>query len=150
MRILIPLVDSSNLLAAVRYAMREHRIAEPLEVHLLHVRPRFSLSRRADRALQSARALLERFHVPCTVHLETGDRTRSIIDLARRLGVERIVLGTAPQWSATRLAEDSLIRKVMDNAPVRVSVVPGRSVSPLERCALPAGVAALAALLLTE
>jgi nucleotide-binding universal stress UspA family protein len=150
MRILIPLIDSANLLAAVRYTIREFRVGEPLEVHLLHVRSRVSLPRRADDALRLARALLERFHVSCTVHSETGDRARTILAYARRLDVERIVLGTARHWSVTRLAEDSVVEKVMHSAPVPVSVVAGRSVSPLERYALPAGAAGLAALLLTE
>ena len=150
MRILIPVVDSMNLLAAVRHVLREFRVGEPLEVHLLHVRSRFSLPRKADKALQPARALLERFHVPCNVHLETGDKAQTILGMARRLNVDRIVLGTARHWSATRLAEDSVIEKVMGSAPVPVIVVAGRSVSPLERYALPAGLVGLAALLLTE
>jgi len=144
MKILIPVIDSANLLAAVRHAIRELRVGEPLEVHLLHVR---SL-RRTDKTLQPARELLERFHVRYSVHLETGDKARIIIGMARRLSVDRIVLGAARQWSATRLAEDSVIEKVMDQAPVPVTVVSGRSVSPLERYALPAGLAAIAALLL--
>lgn len=144
MRILIPVIDSANLLAAVRYAIREFRVGEPLEVHLLHV----GSLRKADRTLQPARELLEKFHVPYSVHLETGDKARTIIGVARRLSVDRIVLGTARQWSATRLAEDGVVGKVMDGAPVPVSVIEGRSVSPLERYAFPAAAAGLAALLL--
>ena len=144
MNILIPVIDSANLPAAVRYAIREFRVAEPLEVHLLHVRP----FRNADSTLQPARELLEKFHVPYSVHLETGDKARTIIGEARRLNVDRIVLGIARQWSATRLAEDSVIRKVMDGAPVPVSLIEGRSVSPLERYAFPAAAAGIAALLL--
>ncbi len=140
MRILIPVVDSANLLAAVRHAIREYRVGEPLEVHLLHAR--------SDKALQRARELLEKFHVPYSVHRMTGDKARAIIGTARRLDVDRIVLGTARQWSATRLAEDSVIGKVMDGAPVPVSVIEGRSVSPLERYAFPAAAAGIAALLL--
>lgn len=84
------------------------------------------------------------------MHSETGDRARAILAFARRLNVDRIVLGTARHWSVTRLAEDSVVEKVMDGAPVPVTVVAGRSVSPLERYALPAGAAGIAALLLTE
>lgn len=140
MRILIPVIDSMNLLAAVRHAIREFRVGEPLEVHLLQMRP--------DKALEAARQLLERFHVPCSVHLETGDKARTIIRMACLLNVDRIVLGAARPWSATRLAEDSVIEKVMDEAPAPVSLIEGRSVSRLERYAVPAGVAGLAALLL--
>jgi len=144
MRILIPVIDSANLLAAVRHTIREFRIGEPLEVHLLHV----GSLRKADRTLQPARELLETFHVPYSVRLETGDKARIIIGMARRLNADRIVLGTARPWSATRLAEDTVVGKVMDGAPVPVSVIEGRSVSPLERYAFPAAAAGLAALLL--
>jgi nucleotide-binding universal stress UspA family protein len=150
MRVLVPLLDSANFLPAVKYAVRELRVGEPLEVHLLHVPSRFSPRRHADEALVSAQALLERFHVACTVHSKTGGTAQVILDFARVLDVDRIVLGAARQWSATRLAQDSVIEKLLDSASARVILLAGRSVSPLERYALPAGAAGLAALLLTE
>jgi nucleotide-binding universal stress UspA family protein len=157
MLILIPVVDKVNFMPAVRHTIREFMSGERMEVHLLHVRSPFFLSaaaylkgkkqdafhrETADKTLQPARALLERFHIPYTVHLESGDRARAIDAVARRLKVDRIVLGTARPWSATRLAEDAVVQKVLDRAPAPVSIVAGKSVSRLERYGVAAGLGA--------
>jgi nucleotide-binding universal stress UspA family protein len=154
MRVLIPVIDSVNSLPAVRNVARDFLSGERFEVHLLHVRapfwlsvrsylagkPRSSVHRRiAQQALQPARALLERFHVPYTVHLKAGDKAKIIEAAARNLAVDRIVLGTARHWSATRLTEDAVIQKVLDTAPVPVTVVAGKAASRLERYGIAAG-----------
>ena len=157
MLILIPVVDSVSLLPAVRHVIREFLNGERLEVHLLHVRSPSWLSvtgyltgarrdavhqRAADKALAPARALLKRFHIRYTVHVEAGDKARTIDAVARRIKADRIVLGTARHGSATRLAEDSVIQKVLDSAPVPVTLVAGRSVSRVERYGVAAGLSA--------
>jgi nucleotide-binding universal stress UspA family protein len=165
MLILIPVVDSVNFLPAVRHVIREFLSGERMEVHLLHVRSPLFLSvaagltgkgrdafhrAAADKALKPARGLLERFHIPYTVHLETGRKVQVIDATARRAKVDRIVLGTARPWSATRLAEDSVVQKLLDSAPVPVTVVAGKSVSRLERYGVAAGLGATLLLLLSS
>jgi len=148
MRILVPDVDSVNSLPAVRYLVREFLGGDRFEVHLLFVRSRVRRAE-AEQALEPARALLAGCHIPHTVHVEAGDKARTIRAVARRVDADRIVLGAARRWSATRLGEDSVIQALLEAAPVPVTLVSGNSVSPVERYAVPAGLAGLAALLLT-
>jgi hypothetical protein len=147
MRILIPDIDSVNALAAVRHVARGFLNGERYWVHLLYVRK--SVDRAAaDRALAPSRALLEKLHVPCTVHVEQAeDRVRGILMVARRIAAERIVLGTARSWSLTRLSEDALIQELLETAPIPVSLVSGKSVSALERYGVAAGLGATLALM---
>jgi nucleotide-binding universal stress UspA family protein len=150
MRILVPDVDPVNVMPAVRHVAREFLNGERFCVHLLYVRRALDRAA-ADRALAPARALLEKFHVPCTVHVEAADDVaRAIRAVAQRVGVDRIVLGTARSWSLTRLSEDRLIQELLDTAPVPLAVVPGKSVSPLERYGVAAGLGATLALMVSS
>ena len=117
MKILVPDIDAVNLLPAVRCLVRRFVGGERFEVHLLYVRDAVQ-SAAADQALRPARALLERFHVPYSVHLAAGDQARTIRSVARRVRAERIVMGTARLWSATRLGEDSVIEELLETAPI--------------------------------
>jgi len=147
MRILVPDIDAVNSLPAVRCLVRQFLDGERFEVHLLHVRTAIDRAA-ADRALQPARTLLEKFHVPYAVHLEAGDKVRTIREVAHRVAADRIVMGAARAWSATRLREDSVIQEVLETTRIPVTLVSGKSVSPVERYAVSAGMAGLAALLL--
>jgi nucleotide-binding universal stress UspA family protein len=149
MRILIPDIDSLNAQPAVRHVARGFLSGERYRVHLAYVRK--SVDPKAGyRQLEPSRALLERLHVPCTVHLEeAADRVRGICMMARRIGAESIVLGTARNWSLTRLSEDALIQALLETAPVPVTVVAGKSVSALERYGVAAGLGATLALMLS-
>src|SRR5262245_53887800 len=110
-RILIPVIDSVNSIPAARYVINEFVHGEPTEVQLLHV-PASAAYRvahwlfgsnggAADKALRSTRELLRRLHIPHAVYFGKGDKARAICEAARRLKVDRIVLGTARRWSAT-------------------------------------------------
>lgn len=149
MRILIPDFDSVNALPAARYAASAFVRGERFRVHLLYVRKVLERPA-ADRALAPARDLLDKLHVPCTVHVEqAADRAQAIRRMARRIAADRIVLGTARSWSLTRMSEDALIQELLDTAPAPVSVVAGKSVSPLERYGVAAGLGATLALMLS-
>lgn len=141
MRVLVPVLDSVNAMPALRYLVREFLNGERFEVHLLDVRPR-------KQDLESARCLLERFHVPYSVHARSGDKARAIDAFAKRLWIGRIVLGTARPWSLTRLAEEAVIDKVRASARVPVTVVSGRSASALERYGVAGGIGAMLGLIL--
>ena len=148
MRILIPDIDSLNAQPAVRHVARGFLNGERYRVHLLYVRK--SVDPEAGyRQLEPSRALLEKLHVPCTVQLcEAEDRVHGIWTMARRIAAERIVLGTARRWSLTRLGQDALIQELLETAPVPVTLVSGKSVAPLERYGVAAGIGTTLALML--
>jgi YjbE family integral membrane protein len=160
-KVLLPVDGSPNSLGAVRHVVNQFRGDHELEVHLLHVRTPLTqhaarfLSRdtrlrfhreEADKALEPARAMLKRFGVPFTEHVELGDRAQVITHAAQRLNAGQIVMGTARKNSLTRLLEDSVTNRVLELTQVPVQVVAGESVSTLERFGVPAGVAATLAL----
>jgi len=126
MRILVPDIDAVNSLPAVRCLVRRFVDGERFEVHLLYVRASIDPAA-ADRALQPARALLEKFHVPYSAHLAAGEPVRTIRNVARLLAADRIMMGTARLWSTMRLAEDSVIEELLETAPIPVSLVSRKS-----------------------
>ncbi len=162
MKILLPVDGSANSLKAARHVVNRFLENRDIEVHLLHVRQpfsqhiaRFSSAQNrasyhreaAEKALAPARELLTRFGVPHTDHVELGQRAETITRVAQRLGVSKIMMGTARKNSLTRLLEDSVTHRVIETAPMPVEIVAGEAVSKLERFGVPAGVAAALALL---
>jgi YjbE family integral membrane protein len=162
-KVLIPVDGSSNALKAVQHVINDCINNGMREIHLLNVRTPLTqhaarfISRRdraafhraeAEKALTPARTLLERFGVPFSAHIELGDKAGVIDRVAQRLRVDQIVMGTARKNSLTRLIEDSVTNRVLDLTRVPVAIVPGDSVSRLERIGVPAGIGAIVALLL--
>jgi len=160
--ILVPVDGSRNALGAVRHAIAEQRRDPALELHLLNVQPRLSrhaarfvaradrerwLHDRADAAMAGAVALLTDAGVAHHTHRAIGMRAEEICRAARRLGVARIVMGTARKNSLTRMIEDSVTHRVLETTPVPVEVVVGDAVSKWERWGLPAGVLGFGGLL---
>jgi len=162
-KILVPVDGSRNSEHALRQVVNEFLRDPSLEVHLLNVQAPFSrhiaqfVSReardgfhreQAERALAPARALLMRHGVPFSAHVRVGEKAKGIVDEARRLRCGRIVMATARKNSITRMLEDSVTNKVLEQTSVPVEIVAGDDISPLERWGLPAGVGAAIALLL--
>ena len=166
LKVLVPVDGSANSLQAVLHAVNQHMHQYALNLHLLHVRTPFSVhvarflkqqdiddyqKEQAEKALRSARELLDDRRVPYIYHVEVGDKVTLIAELAGLLQVDKIVMGTARRNSLTRLVEDSITIKVIDHARVPVQVIAGNSVSLLERCGVVAGIgAALVVLLLVN
>lgn len=161
-KVLVPVDGSVNSLKAVRHVVNRFMGNHAMEVHLLHVRTplsqhaaRFISTRdraayhrdEAEKALQPARGMLEKFGVPYAVHTGLGDKARIINRVAQRLHAGQIVMGTARKSSFTRMVEDSVTNKVLELASVPVEIIAGDSVSKLERFGVPAGVGAALALL---
>ena len=155
LKVLVPVDGSSNALGAVRHAIAEYRRHHELELHLLNVQPALSrhvarfLSRhdrdawhrgQADAALLEARALLTQAGVPIHAHWVIGDRAAQICQTAVRLAVHHIVMGTARKNSLTRMLEDSVTNKVLEDTTVPVEVIAGEAVSKWERWGVPAGI----------
>jgi YjbE family integral membrane protein len=163
LKVLVPVDGSANALRAVQQTIGEYRRHHELEVHLLNVQPPLSrhiarfvsqhdrTSWHQDQAAErmaSAVALLAQSGVPHEVHWKVGDRAAEICAAAERLGVHHIVMGTARKSSITRMLEDSVTNKVLENTPVPVEVVAGDAISKWERWGLPAGGLGLGGLLL--
>ncbi len=162
LKILVPVNGSANSLKAVQHVVNQFMGNHAMEVHLLHVRTPLSqhaarfISRRdrvayhrneAEKALKSARDMLEKFGVPYAAHIELGDKAQTINRVAQRLRASQIVMGTARKNSFTRMIEDSVTNKVLELASVPVEIIAGDSVSKIERFGVPAGVGAALALL---
>ncbi|HVO05173.1 MAG TPA: universal stress protein [Burkholderiaceae bacterium] len=155
LNVLVPIDGSDNSLNALRHAVDEYRRDHDLRLHLLHVQPRLSrhISRfvgradraawhreRAEAALAGARELLQRAGVPFADEWRMGGRAAEICRAAQRLQCHHIVIGTARKNSLTRMLEDSVTNRVLEEATVPVEMVVGREVSKLERWGLLAGV----------
>ena len=162
-RVLLPVDTSANSLQAVEHVIGRHAAGAAMEVHLLHVRAPLSqylarfISRgdseayhrqEAERALAPARDMLSRSGVPHTNHVEFGDKAETINAVAKRLGMQQIVMGTARKNSITRVVEDSLTNRVLEIVEVPVEIVVGRAVSRIEKFGLPAGMTAALAVLI--
>lgn len=156
-KVLVPFDGSPNSLHGVRHAAEEFMKNQDFEIHLLNIQGPFSgdvalfTSRRdrmefhqekAEKELGLARQMLDSSGIPYTVHVEIGDKADCIASAARRLGCDRIVMGTARKSSFVRWVEDSVTNQVIERATVPVEVIAGEAASNLERIGIPAGVGA--------
>lgn len=156
-KILLPVDGSQNALQAVRHVANYYRDDPAPEVHLLFVCapvfrlvPRYSGQRdrekfrkaEIERALAPSRELLNQFGIPHAEHVEAGGKIATIDRMARRLGISRIVMGVARRKSLTGLFDGMFARRLMKSVKVPVEIVPGNSVSKLERIGVPAGIGA--------
>jgi len=127
-----------------------------MEIHLLHVRnplsqhvARFVSWRtrsayhreQAEKTLAAARRMLEKSGVPYAAHVELGDdKARTIHNVARRLGADQILIGTARKNTIARIVRDSATNRLLEITHVPVEVVVGDWVSKLERYGIPAAI----------
>jgi nucleotide-binding universal stress UspA family protein len=164
MKILVPVDGSQASLAALTHVGSLSHAGIAVETLLLNVQPRFhrhigQFSSRAARdslrAERSAAAMapaiesLSRLRLPFRAVSELGDVARRIAAVAEREQVDEIVMGTGrhPQW--LRWLNPSIAQAVMERTDIPVTVLARGRAGALERYALPASLAGLAALLLT-
>jgi len=162
-RILVPVVGTPNDDFAIRQVVSQFLKDSAIEVHLLNVRKPLSrhvaqFLRRdvrdefhkdeAEKALKRSRDLLEQHRIPYAIHVRKGEKARLIVDEARRLKCDRIVMTTSRKNSLTRMLEDSTTSKVLELTGVPVEIVAGSEISKLERFGLPFGIATALAVLL--
>lgn len=164
MKVLIPLDGSSAAFAAIPHVKSLAQAGIPVHAVLLHVQLRFHrhvaqfssrAARDALRAERSAQALaramneLSRARIHFIAMTERGAPAERIAVVAEREHVAEIVMGAGrhPRW--LRWANPSIAQEVMQRTDIPVTVLARGRVSRLERYALPAGIAGLAALLLT-
>ncbi len=163
LKVLVPVDGSANSLRAVDHSVQEYRRHHELVLCLLNVQAPLSrhiarfLSRQdrdswhkeqADLALAGARKVLDAAGVPYETEWVLGERAAEICSAATRLDVHHIVMGTARKNSLTRMLEDSVTDKVLQQTTVPVEVVTGEAVSKWERWGLPVGALGTGGLLL--
>ena len=164
MKVLVPVDGSQAALTALLHVGSLSHTGIPVETLLLNVQPRFRRhvsqfssrsARDALRAERSAAAMapaieaLSRTRLPFRVVCEIGgDALRDAV--AEREHVDEIVIGTGrhPQW--LRWLNPSIAQAVMERTDIPVTVLARGHAGALERYALPAGLAGLAALLLAS
>jgi len=155
-RILVPVVGSKSDDPAIQLVTRRFAEDSALEIHLLNVRTPLSrhvaqfLGRQVrddyyreegQRALKHSCELLEARRIPYATHVRMGDKAQTIVEEARRLDCDRIVMTTARKNSLTRMLEDSTTNRVLELTDVPVEIVSGAHVSNLERFGVPVGIA---------
>lgn len=164
-RILVPVDGTRNSQHAVRHVIRSNQGRGGLEVHLLNVQTPLSRNvaqfvdqrirtgyyrDKAEKALRSMHKLLDSAGIPHSTHMEIGNKAEIIAKTAKRLGCRQIVMATARKNSLTRMLESSVTNQVLEQATVPVEVVPGDSVSSLDRYGVPAVVAIVIGLMLIQ
>ncbi|HXU42909.1 MAG TPA: universal stress protein [Burkholderiales bacterium] len=164
MKVLVPIDGSQATLAALLHVGSLSHAGIAVETLLINVQPRFHrhvsqftsrAARDSLRAERSAAAMapaieaLSRLRLPFRAVSELGDVAWRIAAVAEREQVDEIVMGTGrhPQW--LRWLNPSIAQAVMERTDIPVTVLARGHAGAFERYALPAGLAGLAALLLT-
>ena len=164
MKVLIPVDGSKAALSSLLHVGSLARSGVPMEALLLNVQPRFHrhvsqftsrAARESLRAERSAAAMapaieaLTRLRIPFRAVSEVGMVAQRIATVAEREQVDEIVIGTGrhPQW--LRWLNPSIAQAVMERTDIPVTVLARGRVGAFERYAVPAGVAGIAALLMT-
>jgi nucleotide-binding universal stress UspA family protein len=99
----------------------------PGQLHVLHVLPRAGPPDDTDRLAQTRQALQRRLqgtgYERAVPHVQIGDPTSRIVELARQRGVEQIVMPTHSRSGLARLVLGSVTEHVVRFAPCPVLVV---------------------------
>ena len=164
MKVLVPVDASTVALAPVAHLQALCASGVEMEVLLLNVQPRFHrhiaqfTSRRARDLLRQersqlamARAIeaLSHTRLRWRAFTEVGSPAERIAAVAEREQVDEVMMGVGrhPHW--LRWINPSIAQGVVARTDIPVSVLARGQAGLLERCALPAGVAGLAALILS-
>jgi nucleotide-binding universal stress UspA family protein len=164
MKILVPVDSSKAALAPVAHLAALHRAGIEIEALILNVQPRFSShvarftsrsARQALRAERSREAMAQAIQdlsaegVPFRAMTEVGMPAERIAAVAEREQVDEIMMGVGRHPAWLRWVNPSIAQGVMERTDIGVTVFARGQAGMIERYALPAGVAGLAALLLT-
>ena len=163
MKILVPVDASDAALAPVGYLEALARSGVQIEVLVLNVQPRFHrhvaqfTSRaareqvRAERSRAAMARAIEAFslkRIPVRALAETGLPAERIAAVAEREDVDEVMMGVGRHPAWLRWVNPSIAQGVMDRTDIPVTVLARGQAGIIERFAVPAGVAGLAALLL--
>ena len=160
-KVLIPVDNSGHCLVAVKQVINDFVSDSAMEIHLLNVQAPFSRDvsqfvsqhdraeyhrDQARKSLQPIEQMLDQFSIPYASHTVVGYRAKAIVDTARKLHCDLIVMGTARKNTLTRLVESSVTNDVIEMTSVPVELVAGNSMSRWERYGIPAAIASALAL----
>jgi nucleotide-binding universal stress UspA family protein len=135
--LLIPVDGSPGSDHAVELVIKLYRQLMPIDIRLLHVLPpddgvRLDSARGqgapaatpddGDRALSSARALLDREKIPYASEVRSGFVPSTIVHHGRAVGCHGIVMGTRGMGTTDALL-GSIVRQVIHLADVPVTLV---------------------------
>jgi len=164
MKILVPVDASKAALAPIAHLAALRRAGVEVEALLLNVQPRFSrhvaqfTSRAARQGLRAERSreamaraveALSAAGVPFRALAEVGRPAERIAAVAEKERVDEILMGVGRHPAWLRWVNPSIAQGVMERTDIGVTVFARGKAGMLERYAIPAGVAGLAALLLT-
>lgn len=139
-KILVAVDGSENANRAVDHAVQRARQSrEPVELHVLNAQPPipFAEARRVVgqdvinayhhdegmKALQAARARLEKSEVAHTFHIAVGPAAETIADYAREHGCDQIVMGSRGMGAIAGVLLGSVAAKVLHLVDIPVTVV---------------------------
>lgn len=164
MKVLIPIDASLASLAPIDHLEKSVRRGAALEAVLLNVQPRFhrhiaQFARKADReafraersraAMAQAIQRLSQAAIPFRALAEAGEPAERIAAVALAERVDEIMIGAGRHPAWLRWLSPSVAQAVLARTDLPVTVFARGRQSTLGRYAIPAGVAGLAALMLT-
>jgi len=162
MKVLIPVDSSDAALAPLAHLAALRRGGVPLEALVLNVQPRFhrhiaQFTRRSWRdglrAQRSAQAMAPAIEaladegIAFRALIEVGSPAACIAAVAEREHIDEVVIGVGRHPAWLRWLNPSIAQGVMARTDIPVMVLARGRPGLLERYALPAGAAGLAALL---
>ena len=160
--ILVPVDGSAHDARAVSAALRDGPTAriELLNVQPLlnrHVADRLPRSaikawrdQRSGEVLERARRQVQAAGGQCTTHTVAGPVTLSIVECARRLAVDEIVLCATRRGPVGRLLANSVSVRLLQASPIPVRMIPAEEKPMIDRLAVPAGLGLVALVLLAD
>jgi nucleotide-binding universal stress UspA family protein len=163
MKYLIPIDASQASLAPLEHLERAARHGAAVEAVVLNVQPRFhrhvaQFTRKADRealraersraAMAQAIERLSQTTIPFSVIAAVGNPAEHIAAIAAAERVDEILIGTGRHPAWLRWLNPSVAQEILARTDIPVTVFARGRQSTLERYAIPAGVAGLAALIL--
>lgn len=138
MKILLPVDGSANSERAVKYVIELVESCQAFEIHLLNVQPPVSGDvstfvgkqsiedwhrDEAEKALASAKKLLDAAGSPYKVHIGIGNPGDVIASFAKKLGCGQVVMGTRGLGSAFGLLLGSVATHVISHVDVPVTLI---------------------------
>lgn len=140
MKILLPVDGSTSSLRAAEHLLTlRGQLAEAPEVHVLQVHLPIPIGRvqahvghdtllayyreESEAQLQSVTQLLEQSGIEFSKHIHVGQPAEIIVDTARSLGAELILMGTHGRGAVGTLVMGSVSAKVLHLAPCPVMLV---------------------------